>query len=96
MKIVHYTQVSETDFSIWHNFIKPPAALITNEFKGRIVSKFDLDLLNLYKLMYFDKNTNGNKNGKSFEGNKWVLFKQRWIPLSLGLIWLFKNIEIPI
>ena len=26
------------------------------EFKGQIVSKFDLDLLNAYKSMYFDRN----------------------------------------
>ena len=29
-----------------------------------LVSKFDLGLLNAYKLMYFDRNINGNKNEK--------------------------------
>ena len=28
-----------------------------------MVSKFDLGLLNKYKLMYFDRNINGNKDG---------------------------------
>ena len=35
-----------------------------------------LDLANAYKLIYFDRNINGNKDGKKIEGNKWVL----WIP----------------
>ena len=35
-----------------------------SEFKGQIVLKFDLGLLNTYKLMYFDKNINGNKDSK--------------------------------
>ena len=34
---------------------------LKSEFTGHIVSKFDLGLLNTYKLMYFDKNINGNK-----------------------------------
>ena len=29
-----------------------------------LVSKFDLGLLNAYKLMYFDRNINGNKDDK--------------------------------
>ena len=29
-----------------------------------LVSKFDLGLLNAYKLIYFDRNINGNKDGK--------------------------------
>ena len=37
-----------------------------------------LDLANAYKLIYFDRNINGNKDGKKKknEGNIWVL----WIP----------------
>ena len=37
---------------------------------GQVVSKFDLGLLNAYKLMYFDTNIDGNKDGKNFKGNK--------------------------
>ena len=29
---------------------------LKSEFKGQILSKFDLGLLNTYKLMYFNKN----------------------------------------
>ena len=32
-----------------------------------LVSKFDLGLLNAYKLMYFDRNINGNKDEKILE-----------------------------
>ena len=35
-----------------------------------MVSKFDLGLLDAYKLMYFDRDINGNKDGKHFESNK--------------------------
>ena len=38
-------------------------------FKGQIVFKFDLGLLNAYKLMYFDSNVNGNKDDKNFGGD---------------------------
>ena len=34
----------------------------------KIVSKFDLGLLNAYKLMYFDRNVNGNKDNKVLGG----------------------------
>ena len=36
-----------------------------SEFKGQIVLKFDLGLLNTYKLMYFDKKS----DGKILKGN---------------------------
>ena len=29
--------------------------------------------------MYFDRNISENQDGKNFEGNKWVLSKERWI-----------------
>ena len=32
-----------------------------------LVSKFDLGLLNAYKLIYFDRNINGNKDEKILE-----------------------------
>jgi hypothetical protein len=32
--------------------------------------RFNLGLLNAYKLRYFDRNINGNKDGKILEGNK--------------------------
>ena len=35
----------------------------------KIVFKFDLGLLNAYKLMYFDRNNNGNMNGKILDGD---------------------------
>ena len=35
-----------------------------------MVSKFDLGLLKEYKVMYFDRNINGNKDDKILEGNK--------------------------
>ena len=38
-------------------------------FKGQIVFKFDLGLLNAYKLMYFDSNVNGNKDFKILGGD---------------------------
>ena len=34
----------------------------------KIVSKFDLGLLNAYKLMYFDRNVNENKGNKVLGG----------------------------
>ena len=34
-----------------------------------LVSKFDLGLLNAYKLMYFDRNINGNKDEKILAGD---------------------------
>ena len=55
------------------------------EYKGQIVSKLDLDLLNEYKLMYFDRNHFGNNDGKILECNKWVLCNHRWIPLYYPL-----------
>ena len=32
--------------------------MLKSEFKGQILSKFDLGLLNAYNPMYFDRNTN--------------------------------------
>ena len=43
---------------------------LKSEFTGQIVSKLDLGLLNAYKLMYFDRNFNGNKDSKILGGNK--------------------------
>ena len=37
---------------------------LKGEFKGQIVSKFDLDLLNAYNSMHFDRNISGNKGEK--------------------------------
>ena len=37
---------------------------LKSEFKGQIVSKFDLGLLNAYNPMYFDRNISENKDGK--------------------------------
>jgi hypothetical protein len=42
---------------------------LKSEFKGQILSKFDLGLLNAYKLMYFDGNIDGNKDEKSLGGD---------------------------
>ena len=42
-----------------------------------LVSKFDLGLLNAYKLMSFNR----NKDCRILEGNKWILCNQRWITL---------------
>ena len=39
--------------------------MLKHEFKGQIVSKLDLGLLNAYKLMYFDRNINRNKDEKN-------------------------------
>ena len=41
---------------------------LKSEFKGQIVFKFDLGLLNAYKLMYFYRNINGNKDDKMLGG----------------------------
>ena len=38
--------------------------MIQSGFKGQIVSKFDLGLLNAYNHMYFDRYISNNKNGK--------------------------------
>ena len=38
--------------------------MIKSGFKGQIVSKFDLGLLNACNLMYFDRNISENKDGK--------------------------------
>ena len=45
-----------------------------SEIKSHKVSKFDLGLLNAYKQMYFDKNMNGNKDGKILKGNLLLQF----------------------
>ena len=45
-----------------------------------MVSKFDLGLLDAYKLIYFHRNINGTKDDKILEGNEWNLCNQRWIP----------------
>ena len=42
-------------------------------FKDWKVFKFDLDLLNTYKPMYFDRNINRNKDGNILGSNYWVL-----------------------
>ena len=44
---------------------------VKSEFKGQIVSKFDLGLLNAYKPMYFDRNICENKDGKTNKGSYW-------------------------
>ena len=44
---------------------------LKSEFKGQIVSKFDLGLLNAYNPMYFDRNISENKDGKKIEGSYW-------------------------
>ena len=41
--------------------------MLKSEFKGQIVSKFDLGLLNAYNPMYFDRNISENKDGKITE-----------------------------
>ena len=38
-----------------------------------LVSKFDLGLLNAYKLIYFDRNINENRNYDFFEWDYWSL-----------------------
>ena len=38
--------------------------MLKSEFKGQIVSKFDLGLLNAYKPMYFNRKISENKDGK--------------------------------
>ena len=43
---------------------------LKSEFKGQMVSKFDLGLFDAYKLMYFVRNINGNKNGYFLKGNE--------------------------
>ena len=52
--------------------IGPVCQLLINESesKGQIVSKCDLGLLKIYKLMYFDRNINGKKDGTFLEGNE--------------------------
>ena len=42
---------------------------LTSEFKGQIVSKLDLGLLNAYNPMHFDRNISENKDGKKNEGS---------------------------
>ena len=37
-----------------------------SDFKGQIAFKFDVGLFNAYKLMYFDRNINGNKDSENF------------------------------
>ena len=46
---------------------------LKSELKGQIVSKFDLGLRNAYKLMYFDRNINGNRDVKFFGCDYWSL-----------------------
>jgi hypothetical protein len=41
--------------------------MLKSEFRNQMVSKFDLGLLNAYKLMYFDRNIDGNKDEKILE-----------------------------
>ena len=42
---------------------------VKREFKGQIVWKFDLGLLNADNLMYFDINISEDKDGKKIEGS---------------------------
>ena len=44
-------------------------SLIKSGFKGQIVTKFDLGLLNSYNIMYFYRNIIENKDGKKSEGS---------------------------
>ena len=48
----------------------------------KIRFKFDLGLLDGYKLMYFNRNINGNKDGKIVGGNYCVLCNNLRIYLS--------------
>ena len=41
---------------------------LKSESKDQIVSKFDQGLLDAYKLIQFDRNINGNEDGKILEG----------------------------
>ena len=52
-----------------------------------LVSKFDLGLLNAYKLIYFDRNINGNKDEKILS---WVTLGE----FSFSNNDLFKNLHI--
>ena len=42
--------------------------MLKREFKGQIVSRFDLGLLNAYTKMCFDRNINGNRDVKFLIG----------------------------
>jgi len=57
--------------------------MLKSEFKGQIVSKFDLGLLNAYKPMYFGRNINGNRDVKFLECD--YLLVQRCVKLTLPI-----------
>ena len=63
------------------NWVGPKCQNLQSEFKGEIAFKFDLCLLNAYKLMYFYININGNKDldEETLEGNEWVFCNLCWI-----------------
>ena len=50
------------------NFHKKAQFSILKVKKGQIVDRFDLGLLNAYKLIYFDRNINGNVDDKRILG----------------------------
>ena len=52
-------------------------------FKGQIISRIHLILPNAYKLMFFDRNINGNRNVKFLECD--YLLVQRCVRLTLSM-----------
>ena len=62
-------------------FITKRHKRLKSEFKGQMVFKFDLGLPIAYKIMYFDRNENGNKDGKILGANYGVLCYERRISL---------------
>ena len=58
---------------------------LKSEFKGQIVSKFDLGLLNAYNSMYFDRNISENKDGKKNEGSSLVYRRVNYILANVCL-----------
>ena len=70
--ILRYTKrqiTALTFFAITKTIKKLPGKAGFCEFKGQIVSKFDLGLLNAYNPMYFDRNISKNEDGKSYVTN---------------------------
>jgi hypothetical protein len=68
------TNSTPLSYMIYSALFMPPFCVGGAVFKGQIVSKFDLGLLNAYNPMYFDKNISENKELFVLCNERWILF----------------------
>jgi len=63
-------------------------------FKGQMMSRIHLSLPNVYKLMYFDRNINGNRDVKFLECDKWSLHWYKNLTLQSTVCWELTLIQV--